>query len=816
MRVIAPVLAAMVSFVAAAFAGPYPPLAGTADTKLKIDRLAVLGSVLMIAAHPDDENTALLAYLARGKHLRTGYLSLTRGEGGQNLIGSELGDALGVIRTQELLMARRVDGAEQFFTRAIDFGFTKTTDETFAKWGRERILEDVVRAIRTYRPDVIVLRFSGTPRDGHGQHQASAILGKDAFIAAADPNRFPDAGPPWQAKRVLFNVFAFTREQQAEVDSMPGKIVIDTGEYSPLLGRSFEQIAAVSRSQHRSQAMGSPERPGARLNHLVTVAGDAAAQSMFDGVDTTWNRVAGGAAAGALVAEASRTFEVEHPEKAIPLLLKARAAMRTLRDPWVDRKREEIDEAIAACAGVYASASADRWLAVPASKLRVTSTLVNRSGYPMTWKGRALAKNEVVTEPGDLIAPDAITPPFWLARPRSGDTYEIPPGPSINAADNERRQMTFVLGIDGETIEIRREVSYRYVDPADGELERAVIVAPPVSVNLPDSVFVFPNGSPQKISVQVRANAPGAAGSVRLDAGQGWKVEPASRAFSIAAAGDQADLEFTVTPAERKSRAMLRAVASVAGTETSLGLREISYPHIPPQVLQPRAEARLESFDVQLLSKKIGYITGAGDDVPRALRQLGADVALLTADDLARGDLRAYDSIVTGVRAFNTRPDLRANAQRLFDYVAGGGSMVVQYNVAEGGFFQRATGALDHVGPYPLKVGSKRVTVEESPVTFLAASHPLLSVPNRIGPDDFAGWIQERGLYFPSEWSSEYQPVIASADPGEELLPGGILIAKHGKGHYIYTSYAWFRELPAGVPGAYRLFANLVSVGKKP
>ncbi|MGH9721772.1 MAG: PIG-L family deacetylase [Bryobacteraceae bacterium] len=758
--------------------------ADAAELKQQLEKLSVLGSTLMIAAHPDDENTALLAYFARGRKMRTGYLSATRGEGGQNLIGSEQGEWLGLIRTQELLAARRIDGAEQYFTGAIDFGFSKTLEETLAKWGRERTLGDMVRVIRQVRPDVIILRFSGTPRDGHGHHQTSAILGKEAFLAAADRARFPEQGlEPWKAKRLLFNVFAFTRDQEKEAAATPGRLEIDTGEYNPVLGRSYNQIAGLSRSQHRSQGMGSPERVGPSKNYLVLVAGDPAEKDPFDGVDTTWGRVPGGDAVAPILTEAARTFSLDDPSKTIPHLLKARPLIRAIRHRWAGQKLRELDEAIASCAGLWIDAAADRHSAPDGTPVNVTLTAVIRSRFPMAWKGVGpLTYNQPRTRP--------VAVKEWT---HTSATFD------------------FEFEAGGETLELRRSAAYRYVDPVEGEKTRPVVVVPPVSVNLSESVFVFPARTARRVRMQVQAHKANASGEAWLDLSPGWTANPARQPFAIREAGAIATLSFEVLPPEQPGHATLRAVAAIDGQQVRKGVHVISYPHIPAITVFPPSEARLERVDVKNLARKAGYIAGAGDEAPRSIRQLGCEVTLLSPDDLAGRDLNEFDAIVTGVRAYNVRPDLRANQDRLLEYVRNGGTLIVQYNVAEGGPLGRDTGALARLGPYPLKIGRDRVTVEDSPVRILNPKHPLMTTPNEIGPADFEGWVQERGLYFPSEADPRYEAIIETNDPGEKPLAGGLLYARYGKGVYIFTAYSWFRQLPAGVPGAYRIFANLLS-----
>lgn len=791
-------------------------LSGASEIRLHLSRLNNLGSVLMIAAHPDDENTALLAYFARGRAMRTAYLSATRGEGGQNLIGSEQGDLLGLIRTQELLAARKIDGAQQLFTRAIDFGFTKTLEETLEKWGRERILSDMVYAIREFRPDIIVLRFSGTPRDGHGQHQASAVLGKEAFTAAADASRFPDHKlPAWQAKRLLFNIFAFTRQQQDEASRIPGRLELDLGEYNPLLGKSYAEIAGISRSQHRSQGMGAPERRGAVKDNLVTIAGDPAASDPFDGIDTTWNRLPGGAPIASIIDNARRTVDVDDPSKAVPLLLKARPLMAAIDHPLARLKLKELDETIVLCAGLWLDTTADRHTAVSGSTLQLTQTVVNRSHLKVTWlPGTSLAYNQPATTKRTHSVPKdaALSQPFWLEKPKEDAAYTVDRSDLRIRPESPPWAVPFDLEIEGQPITVLRNVSYRYVDPVEGELTRPIVIAPSVAVNLPERVILFPNQQPQLVSVQLKANVDRAAGEIRLALEGQWKADPPQRSFELKSAGEQTDLTFTITPGPGAAQSVLRVLHAA---KTGSGMRVIAYPHIPPQTVFPLAEARLEALDIKSLARKVGYVMGAGDEIPRSLRQLGMEVTLLTPDDLARRDLTEFDAIVAGVRAYNTRPDLRANQQRLIDYVNSGGTMIVQYNVPEGGpIFQRETGELARLGPYPIKIGRGRVTVEESPISIPNPKHPLLTRPNQITQWDFEGWVQERGLYFASEWAPEYQSVWSTHDPGEAPLPGGVLFARFGKGVYIFTAYSWFRQLPAGVPGAYRIFANMLSAGK--
>jgi LmbE family N-acetylglucosaminyl deacetylase len=820
-----------------------PIFSGTPEIEQSLHRLNELGSVLMIGAHPDDERTPVLAYFARGRHMRTAYLSATRGEGGQNLIGSEQGAQLGIIRTQELLAARRIDGAQQFFTRAIDFGFTRTPEETLQKWGRERLLSDMVWVIRSYRPDVIILCFTGTPRDGHGQHQASAIVGKEAFEVAGDPNRFPEQlkyVQPWKAKRLALSVFNLPPQGQGAAGTgvPPGaapppqdgpplptgpRVNDDTGAFNPVLGYSYEEIAGMSRSQHRSQGMGNVPRVGSVESGYIILSGAPTTKDLFDGIDTSWNRLPGGAAVAAILSEALRAFEPAHPEKVAPELIKARPLIAAMADPLAKSKLAELDEAIASCAGLFVEAQANAPEVTPGARLTVTTTVLDRSSVPVRLEGARFEgmftgdlpveaakleynKNKVVKAERQVPASQPYTQPYWLLKAPSDDVYTVDDQTKIGLADNPPiLEVRLRLSLDGAPFEVVRPVQYRYADRAQGERFRPLVVIPAVAVNLPEAVAVFPNADARKVDVSVRASVARAEGELRLDVPMGWKVEPKSIAFHIPTAGEQQELAFTVTPPQAESTAWLRAVASVGGRSIDSGVQVIAYPHIPDQTLLIASDVKLVRADIRVTARKIGYIMGAGDEMPDALRQMGLDVTLLSQSDLETGDLTRFDAIVAGVRAYNVRTDIRTNQQRLLDYVKNGGTYVVQYNTGDNSL---------NVGPYAFTTppGNKyRVTVEEAPVVLPHVDSRLLQAPNRITPKDFDGWVQERGLYFASKWDPRYETVLSTKDPGEEAIAGGELWTRYGKGVYIFTAYSWFRQLPSGVPGAYRLFANLLS-----
>jgi len=846
---------------------------GEIEIRQALEKLGTLGSVMMIGAHPDDERETVLAYLALGRHVRTAYLSLTRGEGGQNLIGPEQGDELGIIRSQELLTSRRIDGAEQYFTRAIDFGFSKTADETLQKWDRNKVLGDVVYNIRRFRPDVVILVFSGTPRDGHGHHQASSILGKEAFSLAGDPTKFPEQlayVQPWTPKRLMMNAGGPGGGQnkgkgKADKAAPPPDLGLDIGVYSPELGASFGEIGGASRSANRTQGTGAAETKGSQLASMDTVAGDKATKDLFENLDVTWNRLPGGAVVGDLVKQALDSFVPAHPEALLPALIKTRpliaAIIANTSDPLAERKLKELDELIVLCSGLSLEAQSDKAAVSPGATLRVNFTAIQRLPGQVALTGIRLTGMEgaptVNLAPTVLVnnqparynasfpipANQPYTQPYWLEQPKDGALYSVRDPRNIGLAeDAPLLEAHFRAQIGGVELDLARPVRYRYVDRVYGEQVRPFTVIPPVALSLPEHALVFGDAKPRKIEVAVKSNGGKVSGDLRLDVPAGWSADPASRHFELTASEEQTNASFNLVPPAGDSRGRIRAIAQVGAQTVSTGTEVIQYPHITTQTLLPPAEAVLVRADIRILSKTVGYVMGAGDDVPQAIRQLGQEVTLLTEADLAHGDLARFDAIVTGVRAFNTRPDLRANYQRLFDFASNGGTLIVQYNVPEGGAppqappAQAATpaaagptppgaaanpatvsdgGLLAHIGPYPIRITrNDRVTLENAPIAFPNPDLRLLHVPNRITASDFDGWVQERGLYFADQWDPKYQSVLESHDPGEMPLPGGMLYAPVGKGAYIFSAYDWFRELPAGVPGAYRIFANMLSAAK--
>lgn len=825
-----------------------PKTLNGAELRLQLQRLNVLGSVLHIAAHPDDENTAMLAYFANDRLLRTGYLSLTRGDGGQNLIGAERGASLGILRTQELLAARRIDGAEQFFTRAVDFGFSKSPEETLRIWNRNEVLADVVWIIRRFRPDVIITRFPTTGEGGHGHHTASAILAVEAFRLAGDPTQFTEQlryVQPWQPRRLVWNAFRPNTgggaTNRATSPSANDKISLslDLGAYNALLGKSYTEIAAASRSMHKSQGFGSAARRGTNINSFTLIAGEPATKDLFDGVDTTWARIPGGAQVGRMLAEALQRYDEMRPQMILPLLIAAHRELEKLpqNDSLLAIKRAELTEAIKASAGLWTEAIASDRTAVPGSEVEVSATVVKRAPYAveLTRIETSLPNHtEAVNTPLNntpletnipftqklrvrLPANLEVSQPYWLR--------DTPPDSALARVDDQLLRgladnqppldVNLRFTIDGEPVDINVPVLYRTVDPVRGERYLPFALAPSVAINLDENVYIFPDQQTKQVRLTLRGNAASLSGDVRLRLPEGWRAAPDAIPVSFAMKGAERTVTFSLTPPTLPTTGELAVeFVNAAATATAAALtlsparsvQLIAYEHIPEQLLFPLAHARLVRLDLRRRASQIGYVMGAGDEIPGALRQLGYTVQVLTDEDLDGLDLKNFSAIITGIRAYNTRPRLIKNQTRLLDYVQAGGTLIVQYNTADDDLPR-------NLGPFPFRVSRERVTVEEASVRFDADK--LLTSPNPITAADFDGWVQERGLYFADEWDRRYRTPLSTNDPGEAAKRGGMLIADYGRGKYIYTSYAWFRQLPAGVPGAYRLFVNMIEAGKE-
>lgn len=703
----------------------------------QLKKLNVLGTVLYVAAHPDDENTRLIAHMAKERQYQTGYLAMTRGDGGQNLIGIEQGVELGLIRTQELLAARRIDGGQQFFTRAYDFGFSKRTEEALEKWEKEKVLSDAVWVIRKFKPDVIITRFPEDGRAGHGHHSGSAVIAREAFAAAADPKRFPEqfkyGVTPWQAKRILWNTFSFGSTNTTSENQMK----IEVGQYISLLGKSIGEIAAESRSQHRSQGFGSASSRGSSTEYFTHVQGEKAEKDPMEGIDVTWNRVKGGEMMTSQVDELIKSYNPSHPEQSIAGLIKLKKSLLSISDKhWLAIKQKEIDHLILMCAGLHVEALANKKYIQQGDTLQVSLAVNNRSGVDAEISSAAI-NNINATGTGPLkkninwsqvysvpVAFDArVSQPYWLVNDMATGYFNVDDQLLIGAPENQPAfQVNVKLVVQGEKIELDQPVQFRYVDPAIGEFFHPVAIVP---------------HSPAK----------------------------------------------------------------------DLLVNKIDYEHIPSLTYFSKVVSFSLPQNLRTTGKKIGYIVGAGDKVPEALERMGYEVVELGKADVVADKLRVFDAVVVGVRAYNVHEWLNEKHDVLMQYVEAGGNMIVQYNTNS---FAGPLGKMK-IGPKPFAISRGRITEEDAEVKFIDPSNPLLNFPNKITKADFEGWIQERGIYFADNFSKDYQAVLSMHDQGEADLQGSLIVRNEGKGRFIYTGLVFFRELPAGVPGAFRLFANLVS-----
>jgi LmbE family N-acetylglucosaminyl deacetylase len=795
----------------------------------KIQKLNFLGTALYIAAHPDDENTRLISYLSNNVKARTAYLSLTRGDGGQNLIGSELRELLGVIRTQELLAARSVDGGEQMFTRANDFGYSKHPDETLEIWNEEAVLSDVVWAIRNFKPDVIINRFDHrTPGTTHGHHTASAILSVAAFDIANDSTKYSDQlkyTKTWQPKRLFHNISSRSfKSQEAFNEAAKDLISFDIGAYYALKGLSNNEIASIASSQHLSQGFGRLSTRGSQKEYVEFLKGDSliVENDVFSGINTTWSRLKNGASIGKILKDVEDNFDFVNPSKHLSKLMLAYSMMSDLEDNhWKTIKEKQIKEIIEACAGLYIEASANSSSGTPNSKIDINFEVLNRSDVNMQltsvvseldsieiFKGFNLTKNEKFTfKETFALKTNSYTDPYWLRKEASLGMYTVddqaliglPETPSIS-------KITYKLIIDFIPITITKNIVRRYAERDKGEIYEPYEVLPEVTTKIKNKVLIFSDSISKNINVAIRAGIPFVQGKVSLKVPEGWRVTPAEINFNIEQKEDVQNVSFLVTPSKDPSEGKLEVIAVSKGESYTKELVEINYNHIPKQSVLLNSEAKVVRLDIQKVGNTIGYIKGAGDAVPESLRQIGYRVEIIEPININGENLLKYDAIVLGIRAYNVVDELKFKQKFLLEYVAKGGNMIVQYNTNRN---------VDVAAPFPLKLSRDRVTDESADVLILAEDNPLMNFPNKITNEDFNGWVQERGLYFPNIWHESYTPVLSMNDKGEHMKLGSLLIAKYGKGNYIYTGLSFFRELPAGVSGAYRLFANMLSVGKE-
>ena len=819
-------LAFVVSLPLLADAAPpiLPKPMNAAEIQLGLQKLNVLGRVLYVAAHPDDENTNLMALWSNGSLYDTAYLSVTRGDGGQNLLGPELRERLGVIRTRELLAARQIDHARQFFTRAVDFGFSKSAEETLRLWDRQKILADVVWVIRKFRPDVIVTRFSPEDNLTHGHHTASAILAQEGFKAAADPNRFPEQlkwVKPWQATRLVWNTSPFFFQNRNQAFDPTGLTILEAGGFAPLLGKAFTEIAAASLSMHKSQGVGSPPRRGERKEYFKLLAGLPMTNGLYDGVDTTWKRVPNATDVGRQVQELIAKFSPADPAASVPKLLELRKALSAVDNDWAVSKRAEVDGLIANCAALYMESSTALSAVSPGQPLPIKFDAINRSSVPIKLiivhapvSGESLhidaplGRDQFFTKDLNPTLPTKMvySQPYWLRKPPMVGTFIVDDQQLIGLAENPPAfPIEATLDIAGQEIRYLIDTFFRRVDPIAGEVHEGLAITPPVFANLASGAFVFPDEKSRPIAVEVASSTSAVQGDVHLTVPAGWQVSPKSVPVDLKAPDEKLFTEFSVTPPGGAGEGTLAAVVATGGKEFSFSREQIAYPHIGVHILMPAAEAKVVRADIRKTGQQIGYLPGAGDEVPQCLKQIGYDVKMLEPADVTPENLSRFDAVVLGIRAYNTQNRIADLQRKLLEYVQAGGVVIAQYNTT-------AELKTKDIGPYPLEISRDRVTDETAEVRILAPNHPVLNRPNKITAEDFKGWVQERGLYFPNTWDPRWTAVLSSNDPGEKPKDGGLLVAKSGKGYFVYTGYSWFRQLPAGVPGAYRLFANLVSL----
>ncbi len=793
-----------------------------------LQKLNFLGSAMYIAAHPDDENTRLISYLVNDVKARTAYLSLTRGDGGQNLVGPEIRELLGVIRTQELVAARNVDGGEQLFTRANDFGYSKHPDETLEIWNEEAVLGDVVRAIRKFKPDIIINRFDHRSAGStHGHHTSSAMLSMAAFDLANDASKYTKSASTfgtWQPSSLFFNTswWFYGSQEKFEAADKTNLFELETGNYYPSLGLSNGEIASLSRSMHKSQGFGSTGSRGTQTEWLEFLKGNRPEKdNLFAGIDTSWSRIPGGEVIGGILYPLEDEFDFKNPSTMLRPLLQAYDLVVQLEDThWRSIKSRQLEELILDAGGIFLEAVADVNAINPGGTYNVTLEVINRGTFPVSIQSIKTGVGTILLDSPVSLVPNqpwqlsteieskstTFSTPYWLNDEGSLGMYQAPEHLIGLPESPAPQQIIFNLQLGQSTMDISRNVIYKYNDPVKGEVYQPLEVLPAATSRINDKVVIFSNKDSRTISVTIQANRANLNGFIQLNHPAGWQISPAQHTFEISNAGETRTVVFTVTPPKDNSEGLLKPLVVVGDNFYDRELTMIDYEHIPYQRVLLPSQAKIVRIDLEKEGEKIGYIEGAGDAIPESLRQIGYHVTSLSTDQISLKNLKNFDAVVVGIRAYNTLPELAFKQNVLHQYVAEGGTLLVQYNTNRGL-------VTDNLAPYSLSLSRDRVTNENSDVLFLAPEHPVLNEPNTITDSDFSGWVQERGLYFPDAWGESFTPILGMSDPGEPITKGALLVAPYGKGYYIYTGLSFFRELPAGVPGAYRLFANLLSLG---
>jgi LmbE family N-acetylglucosaminyl deacetylase len=814
-----------------------PETMNSSDILLRMKKLDVLGSVLYIAAHPDDENTRLLAWLSTDKLYRTGYLSLTRGDGGQNLIGDEQGIELGLIRTQELLAARRVDGAEQFFSRAYDFGFSKTTTEALEVWNEQKILSDVVWIIRKFQPDVIITRFPEDKRAGHGQHSASSVLARLAYSAAADPNQFPDqfksGVQPWQAKRIFWNNYNFGNVNTTREDQLK----IEVGGYNSMIGKSYGEIAADSRSQHRSQGFGVPHSRGNFLEYFSLTAGLKADSSLLQNINCSWSRIENGAPIGLKIDQLIKNYDPAAPDHSIQLLVEVYKSINALKPGyWRNEKLKETVDLIYACSGLWLEATVPEAYATVNQDIPVAIRVVNRAPLNITIDTISVNHQDtswnLSAQPGVnyLLVRNVslknlpVSQPYWLVKPMSYGSYNVDDQTLIGRPQNRPvLEVEFSIRIMGESITFSKPVVYKFTDAVKGELFEPLTIVPSQMAYCTPDLLVFTKGKEQELTVHKQLKTLPSADT------ENGMIHPA--ALSSSEIKSKKDLDVSITEIPGFQTRDVSGTASsrnfllksdlvndqpigtwvvrndVPTPDTLLQCRTILYEHIPRIDYFKPARTTVVSLNLKIKGRRIGYIEGAGDKVPDALTAMGYTVVKLNESIVTTAGLQNLDAVITGLRAYDVHDWLSRKYGVLMEYIKNGGNLIVQYN--------RNLGAdTTGIGPYPFGISATRVTEEDAPVHFNQSSLQVLHFPNEITNNDFQGWVQERGIYFAQHIDPRYQSVLSMHDKGEPDQNGSLIIGNYGKGYFTYTGLVFFRELPAGVPGSYRLLANLIALNQ--
>ncbi len=820
-------------FLPLVLAAQKPANLSSAEILQGLQKLRVVGSVLYIAAHPDDENTRLLAYLANERKYRTGYLSLTRGDGGQNLIGDEQGVSLGLIRTQELLAARRIDGAEQFFTRAFDFGFSKSTDEALRTWNKEKILADVVSVIRRFKPDVIITRFPPDSRAGHGHHSASAALAIEAFKAAADPKQFPEQfvfTEPWQAKRILWNTYNFGSVNTQLEDQYK----IDVGLFNPLLGKGYGEISAESRSQHKSQGFGVPAQRGKQYEYFSHTDGVPLSNDLFDGIISDWSRVQA-TAVNTAIDSIIRAFNPLEPAASVPALVKLYNRLeQNVRDYyWKNKKKAEVQLLINACLGFYVEAVASQQLAVTGDSIQISFNSINTSNFPVTDLVLELedtsfqfaplaANNEYLSKKitHRVVEDFNKTQPYWLREQMDTGSFTVKQPELIGSAELKWDDFELRYKIGQTEFRQRIPLQYKYTDPVKGEIYQPVLVVSPLALGVSPSVVLnnlLPK-HPQSLQLFYKSyrQRDTASGRFVFDLIEGNRTTQKSLSYRLPQPKNT--LQSVLLPLDTlfktKAPDKIYPWVEVRETNRSLrfnnGLKLIQYDHIPTIHFFLPTSLTVINEEIKVVGKTIGYIPGSGDAIPEALQQMGYSVVQLDEATLGAYDLGRLDAIITGVRAYNIMESLSNHYNKLMAYVERGGNLIVQYNTSN-----QLGSVKSKIGPYNFNISRTRITDENSPVKFVNPTHPALNFPNKITLKDFEGWKQERSIYHAADYDSRYETVLSMNDPGEGPEEGSLIIAKYGKGYFTYTGLVFFRQLPAGVAGSYRLLANLIGLNQK-